>query len=139
MQTRILTKANEYLKKFKDDIMNKGCELNLQEDEKFQQLLQLVYDYNAFTYDDVAVKKEISDAKKAKVASKTTKTKKKSKESVDEPKMIWVEDIGGIIYHIDNDGNVYKQEDIMYKKENPEIIARYMKENGKYHIVSFHL
>ncbi len=40
---------------------------------------------------------------------------------------VWAQDIQGIIYYIDNDGNVYQAEDIMYGKTNPKIIAKYTK------------
>ena len=40
-------------------------------------------------------------------------------------------DINGIIYFIDNDGNVYNHEDIQHNKPNPRIITKYSrKENG---------
>jgi hypothetical protein len=48
---------------------------------------------------------------------------------------VWVQDIKGILYHIDNNGNVYKQEDVMSNKVNPKIIAKYvLSEDGVYNI-----
>ena len=45
----------------------------------------------------------------------------------------WVKDIKGIMYHIDNQGNVYDPEDIVANKMNPHVIAKCMKhENGIY-------
>jgi hypothetical protein len=40
------------------------------------------------------------------------------------------EEINGIVYYIDSFMNVYKPEDIMSGKENPEIIARCCKDSG---------
>ena len=40
------------------------------------------------------------------------------------------EEINGIVYYIDSFMNVYKPEDIMSGKENPQIIAKCNKENG---------
>jgi len=47
----------------------------------------------------------------------------------------WVQDIKGIMYHIDNQGNVYDPEDIVANKMNPHVIAKCMKhDNGIYSI-----
>ena len=50
----------------------------------------------------------------------------------------WVQDIKGIMYHIDGIGNVYDPEDIVANTVNPSIIAKYVKNaNGKYSIPLF--
>ena len=50
----------------------------------------------------------------------------------------WVQDIKGIMYHIDSQGNVYDPEDIVANKMNPNVIAKYIKhENGIYSIPVF--
>ena len=47
----------------------------------------------------------------------------------------WVQDIKGIMYHIDNQGNVYDPEDIVANKMNPHVIAKCIKHaNGIYSI-----
>mgnify|MGYP001466821933 CR=1 FL=1 len=38
---------------------------------------------------------------------------------------VWVEEINGIIYYVDNFHNVYKTEDILSNKPDPDIISRY--------------
>jgi hypothetical protein len=43
------------------------------------------------------------------------------------------------VYYIDTIGNVYKTEDVMEGKENPQIIAKYEKINEKYTIPEFGL
>ena len=40
---------------------------------------------------------------------------------------VWAQDILGIIYYIDKNGNVYQAEDIVSNKQNPKIIAKYVK------------
>ena len=40
---------------------------------------------------------------------------------------IWAQEIKGIVFYIDTEFNVYKMEDIMSGKNNPEIIAKYSK------------
>jgi hypothetical protein len=48
---------------------------------------------------------------------------------------VFAEDICGIVYYIDKHNNVYKTEDIMDGKQNPQIIAKYTKDNNnKYSI-----
>jgi hypothetical protein len=47
---------------------------------------------------------------------------------------IIAQEIGGIVYYIDNHTNVYNTEDVMNEKENPEIIAKYTLQNGRYTI-----
>ena len=39
--------------------------------------------------------------------------------------------IKGIVYYIDKFNNVYKTEDILEGRENPRIIAKCVRENGK--------
>lgn len=52
---------------------------------------------------------------------------------------VWAQDIGGIIYYIDNNNNVYCPEDIMSDKINPKIIAKYELTNNIYSIPSFRI
>ena len=40
---------------------------------------------------------------------------------------VWAQDILGIVYYIDKNGNVYQAEDIISSKINPKIIAKYVK------------
>tara|TARA_Y100000389_G_scaffold167922_1_gene173334 strand:+ start:474 stop:1028 length:555 start_codon:yes stop_codon:yes gene_type:complete len=40
---------------------------------------------------------------------------------------IWAQDIGGIIYYIDNETNVYDHNDIINNSMNPKVIAKYEK------------
>jgi|UniRef100_A0A6C0M0E8 hypothetical protein len=50
----------------------------------------------------------------------------------------WVQDIKGIMYHIDSQGNVYDPEDIVANKMNPNVIAKYVKhDTGTYSIPTF--
>ena len=49
------------------------------------------------------------------------------------------EEVNGIIYYIDNENNVYKTEDILNNKKNPEIIAKCEIVNGEYGIRKFGL
>ena len=52
---------------------------------------------------------------------------------------VWVEDINGIQYYIDAEGNVYDHKDIIVGSKTPNIIAQYDKsESGIYSIPSLH-
>jgi len=55
---------------------------------------------------------------------------------------VWAQDIKGIIYYLDNEGNVYDPSDVINNRKNPKIIAKYTKEddtdgNTEYHIPSY--
>jgi hypothetical protein len=52
---------------------------------------------------------------------------------------VWAEDIQGIVYYIDKNANVYQAEDIISNKQNPKIIAKYVKVGDAYTIPSFGL
>jgi hypothetical protein len=49
-------------------------------------------------------------------------------------KEVWCEDIGGILQYIDNDGNIYKHEEVMNNVVNPSIIGKYEIIDGMYSI-----
>ena len=50
---------------------------------------------------------------------------------------IWTQEISGIMYYLDNFGNVYKPVEIMNNIPNPHIIAKYTKDmSGVYSITS---
>jgi hypothetical protein len=51
---------------------------------------------------------------------------------------VWVQEIKGINYHIDNSNNVYKAEDILSNKKQPAIIAQWsLTQDNTYQIPEF--
>jgi len=52
---------------------------------------------------------------------------------------VFVKDFRGIVYYIDKNENVYKTEDILEGKTNPQIIAKYVVNNDNYTIPSLGL
>jgi len=50
---------------------------------------------------------------------------------------VWAQDIQGIIYYIDKNGNVYQAEDVVVNKVNPAVIARYVKNGDVFSIPEF--
>ena len=49
---------------------------------------------------------------------------------------VWPQDINGILYYIDDYGNVYKSEEIISNKVNPNVIAKYILKDGVYNILN---
>ena len=49
---------------------------------------------------------------------------------------VWPQEINGILYYIDDFGNIYKSEEIISNKVNPNVIAKYTLENGVYSIMN---
>ena len=49
---------------------------------------------------------------------------------------VWIQEIRGISYYIDNENNIYDHQDIVNNRLNPKIIAKYTKVNGVYDIPS---
>ena len=45
---------------------------------------------------------------------------------------VWLQDFKGISYYIDDNMNVYQTEDIVSSKRNPNVIAKYVVDNGEY-------
>lgn len=52
---------------------------------------------------------------------------------------VFAEEIKGIVYYLDKHGNVYKTEDILEGKENPGVVARWVKTGETYTIPEFGL
>lgn len=48
---------------------------------------------------------------------------------------IWIQEINGISYYIDNQQNIYKTEDILSNNQNPHIIAKYEIIDGLYKFI----
>ena len=63
----------------------------------------------------------------------TTEQAKVTKKKID----VFAKDINGIMYFVDEENNVYKTEDVLSNKENPQVIAKCKVENDKYMIEQF--
>jgi len=50
---------------------------------------------------------------------------------------VYAVEIKGIVYYVDDYTNVYKTEDVLENKENPDIIAHYVKLGNEYTIPEF--
>lgn len=52
---------------------------------------------------------------------------------------VFIQEIKGIMYYIDNKNNVYDNGDILKNINNPKIIAKYTKTDGVFHIPEFNI
>lgn len=170
MERRLNKKLENYIGAFKDDIRDKISQLELNKDEKINQLIQFVYDYDRLTFEQTDFQKRkrvknvvpIFDRCCAMRATNEQCTRRKKEGSEycgthikgtphgimnnqDENKKttqkveVWAQDIQGIIYYIDKNGNVYQAEDIIVNKVNPNIIAKYIKNGDNYSIPEFNI
>ena len=57
--------------------------------------------------------------------------------SAPDVKTCWAQEIKGIIYYIDEEGNVYDTDDILGQTVNPRVIAKYVKTGDNYNIPAF--
>jgi hypothetical protein len=157
MQGRLQKKASDYLKKFKEDVKTFS-----QTTEDRGQILQYMFDYEplVFQKEDFEKRKreknEIPVANRciAKISNQDQCTRRRKKDcafcgthlekrpygevELERPAVqqiqVWAQEIKGILYHLDNNGNVYKPEDVISNKMNPKIIAKYVKEGDVYRI-----
>jgi len=165
MEKRINSKHRIYLQTFKDKIKdfiaNTDCSNKSQ-----NQILQFVYDYQPLHFDKCDFKKrkrvknvvpffERCCALRANKEQCTRRRKDEEKfcgthikgiphgeinETTEKPshskKVVHAQDIKGIIYYIDNEGNVYDPHDVMNNVIDPKIIAKYLEKDGEYNIPS---
>ena len=165
MEKRINNKHRIYLQNFKDKIREvvSKCNCNV---ESQNQILQFVYDYQPLQFEkgDFQKRKRVKNvvpyferccALRANKEQCTRRRKDGSRfcgthikgiphgelnEETEKPthtkKMVRAQDIKGIIYYIDDDGNVYEPNDVMNNVIDPKVIAKYVENNGVYSIPS---
>jgi hypothetical protein len=168
MEKRINKRIETYITTFKDDIRNKMNELNFDEKSKINELLEYVYDYNrlCLNKDDFIKRKRVKNsipcvnrcnARRANGEQCTRRRRDdceycgthskgvphghiegETQNSFQKFEVI-AEEIRGIVYYIDKFNNVYKTEDILSEKDNPEVIAKCVKTQNGYSIPEFGL
>lgn len=142
---------------------------NSQNHDMTSDMLKFIYDYNSITFNKEDFQKrkrtknlvphyELCRAKKAN-GNQCTRRKKIDCcycgthikgtphgiiENTDDIQKIqkvevWVQEIKGINYYIDSNNNVYKSEDIISNKHNPNIIAKWILEDSQYKIPAFNI
>lgn len=165
MDNRLNKKVDAYLAEFKESIRSKSNELSFSEVDKICDLMEFIYEYErlSFNKEDInkrqRIKNCIPDTNRcnAKIADGNQCTRQRkdnciycgthekgcphgvvnesSQKNMYTNHEVFVEEINGICQHLDKHGNIYKTEDIMYNKENPNIIGQYMVDSvGKYNL-----
>ena len=159
MDKRMNSLLEQYLIKFKDDIKLKVTSLDFLEKSKGNELLEFVYEYKRmiFTKDDFVKRKRVNNiipenercnANKSCNERCTRRRKDESEycgthykyentDGVDASlvkKMdVIAKEMEGIVYYVDDFKNVYRTEDILNEKDNPQIVAKYEQlANGRY-------
>jgi hypothetical protein len=157
MEKIINKKIETYTTSFKNDVSNKIKELSFEDKSNVNQLLEFVYDYHrlSISKEDMIKRKRIKNAIpdlnrcNAKRASGEQCTRRRKEDcefcgthlkgvphgliisqKTGETCMkmdVIAQEISGIVYYIDTFENVYKTEDILEGKENPQIVAKYVK------------
>ena len=164
MEKRINFKIEQYTTAFKNDIRNKMLDIKFEDELKVNELMEFIYEYKRLSImkDDFVKRKRVKNSIpaenrcNAKVANDERCTRRRkdgfeycgthekgrpngflnSNDCIDCSKKLEVvaEEINGIVYYIDSFLNIYKSEDIMSEKENPQIIGKCQKVNGIYSI-----
>jgi hypothetical protein len=167
MERRLNKKLEVYISTFKNDIRDKTAELGIVPEQANMLLQYVYdYERVSVNKDDFAKRKRVKnivpffDRCCAKRASGEQCTRRKKTDAeycgthmkgvphgmVDNQEdavatsqkiEVWAEDIQGIIYYIDKNNNVYQAEDIVGNKQNPKIIAKYVKTGDVYTIPEF--
>ena len=169
MEKRLNKLSENYITNFKNNIRDKILEINFQEKIKINELMEFIYDYErlAFVKEDFIKRKRVKNsipstnrcnARRANGGQCTRRRKdncefcgthskgvphgfmEEEDTSQSTQKLeVFAEDVQGIVYYIDKFNNVYKTEDIISGKENPDIIAKCIKNNSGYSIPSLGL
>jgi hypothetical protein len=164
MEKRLNAKIEEYITKFKDEIRNKMIALNLEDKSKGSDLLQYIYDYDRLCLqkDDFVKRKRVKNsipnsnrciAKRANGEQCTRRRKtdcefcgthskgtphgviqSNSSTNVTHKVELFATEIRGIVYYLDSMNNVYKTEDVLDARENPRVVAKYVKIGDSYTI-----
>jgi hypothetical protein len=165
MERRLNKKFEDYITSFKNDIRDKINTIKFEENDKINELMAYVYDYErlVFKKEDISKRKRVKNTIpetnrcNARRANNEQCTRRKKDgceycgthikgtphglitENIKSDEItckleIRAQEIGGIVYYIDDNTNVYNTEDVMNNKENPDVIAKYVIHNGTYSI-----
>ena len=168
MEKRVITKVDDFFLKFKNDVKQFIVDNNTETERFNDVLKFIYeYEKLTLEKEDFTKRKRVKNtvpnyerccAKRANNEQCTRRRKdgemfcgthikgtpngifNKDMDKKPEKKMIEVsvQDIKGIVYYIDDDKNVYNTEDVVANKENPRVIAKWVRdEAGNYSIPEF--
>lgn len=167
MEKNINKRIDTYISEFKNQLWQKVSSIEFSEKDKVNEFLEFMYEYEklVLTKEDFSKRKRVKNcipqlnrcsALRANGEQCTRQRKDNCnycgthakgvindtsdvKTEFQKKTEVFAEDIGGIVYYIDNKNNVYKTEDVLGEKNNPEVIATYVKTETGYSIPEFHL
>jgi len=164
MEKRIKKKFGDYIKEYKNEIKDKILGLDYDKD-KLMEVIQFVYDYDDIIIGDndfmkrkrtknmvplhercIALrangeqctrrKRDDCDFCGTHVKGSPNGTCGNDKNIVTKKKIeIWTQEIKGILYYIDNEGNVYDMDDIMRNEPSPKVVMKYEKDGDDYKLI----
>ena len=169
MERNINKRIEVYITTFKDNIRKKITELDFEEKTKTNEILEYIYDYERLILkkEDFIKRQRVKNcipennrcnARRANGEQCTRQRKdgceycgthakgvphgfvSEAQENTSTQKIeVFAEEIKGIVYYIDKYDNVFKTEDILEGKSNPQIIAKCVKTQNGYSIPEFGL
>ena len=161
MEKRISSKTRLYFQNFKEQLKNKIVKDDKMDQKYMNELVQFIYDYPQLSFlpQDFQKRKRVKNIVpfferccalrangkknhpkfcgthvKGTPHGEITQTEKPKTHT---KKTCWAQEIKGIIYYIDDDGNVYDTDDILGEVINPRVIAKYVKTDDNYNIPAF--
>ena len=167
MEKRITSKTRIYVQNFKEQLKNKIVADGKMDNGYMNELVQYIYDYPQLVFlpQDFQKRKRVKNivpfferccALRANGEQCTRRKKNHPKfcgthvkgtphgeitqsetPKTHTKKTCWAQEIKGIIYYIDNGGNVYDTDDILGEAINPRVIAKYEKKDDNYNIPAF--
>jgi hypothetical protein len=167
MEKHINKKIDDYMCKFKEQVVQKASEWNLSEDSSCRNLIQFVVDYEPIVIEPTDLVNHRTRTKtfvpmhdrclaKRSCQAQCSRRRKKGSEfcgthikgtafgvctgTVDPPDKqieIWQQDFRGIIYYIDAQNNVYDTSDVLRGVHFPKIIAKYAFDGTNYYIPEY--
>ena len=167
MEKRITSKTRIYVQNLKEQLKNKIVADGKMDNGYMNELVQYIYDYPQLVFlpQDFQKRKRVKNivpfferccALRANGEQCTRRKKNHPKfcgthvkgtphgeitqsetPKTHTKKTCWAQEIKGIIYYIDNGGNVYDTDDILGEAINPRVIAKYEKKDDNYNIPAF--
>jgi len=164
MERRLNKKINDYVHEFKTELVGKIQSIPTPTQTDMTELINYIYQYTNFELnkDDFMKRKRVKSmvpvyerccAKRASGEQCTRRKKDEcqycgthskgtphgmmsDKEPVSTTRKVDVNaiDVKGIVYYLDNVGNVYDTEDVISNNNNPRVIAKYIKIGEEYSI-----
>ena len=167
MEKRITSKTSIYVQNLKEQLKNKIVADGKMDNGYMNELVQYIYDYPQLVFlpQDFQKRKRVKNivpfferccALRANGEQCTRRKKNHPKfcgthvkgtphgeitqsetPKTHTKKTCWAQEIKGIIYYIDDGGNVYDTDDILGEAINPRVIAKYEKKDDNYNIPAF--